>query len=409
MNEANFSDIRNQTFSYVSSLIEQAKEVPSPLKKRSTALDALEQCVSNVVHYKDVLRAAKCPPKYKKRLTVLINLLNSASSSISKDMMNFSEIRLLITEEIASALSDLEILVATHSYDEQTEDDRVSAENNNEEKHVLELRARLISFKKRYLPKIPYKLVNESGAQVTTLPLSASLSIPLNYALLQTLGIPIEPFSSNGHGSDLGYLMKDQTVLMFSRSVAERVAGEVVKEMKAESSESRNNEYLKATRKKLRQTKKSLEEMQRPTKRMTMKAQASHEKTRKALVREVKRLEEDVERYKTLSKPSKRQRVAERGLKNTSNIYVSTACQILETISQNTGVDQVLVSNEFKVNPHNSDILMFWFMPGANYKTLLNMTGGNFMIDNWDFAWSQTLDADDDLKSIGLPTKIKQH
>ncbi len=46
--------------------------------------------------------------------------------------------------------------------------------------------------------------------EVVNVPLSVNLEKPIKQALLADIGLPIKPLSSNGYGSDLGYIFESQ-------------------------------------------------------------------------------------------------------------------------------------------------------------------------------------------------------
>lgn len=275
-------------------------------------------------------------------------------------------------------------------------------------KHIKDLRSTLNTYKKKFEHKVPRQLANSTGVQVVNLPLSVNLDKPIKQGLLEELGLPIKPMSSNGYGSDLGYIFESQMLLAFSRKGAEALAQEDYEYDMTNSIEAKYKEYLVEYRKELKTAKKELKDYVKTYegKRMTKKFRSRYNDQVMILEGYVTKLEEKVAATQAKTKDNFVQRKAGRDVKKLNLVYIDTAVKILAKLTEIRGDKFTLVSNSFIVSDRNSDILLFWFMPTSSYTIINSLSSFNFIVDNWDYAWSRTSEGSDEMLSIGLPTKL---
>lgn len=407
MKEQEFRAYRLKAFDSVKATSEKFNLKPTPLKRRALAIDELSFCIADVENYVNAIKPASCPSSYKKTLRKLTNYLNSALTSIQKKRAPLKEIKALLANDVMETISKLQELISDHESDtgELTPEQIAMADS----KHIKQLKASLLAYKSRFEHRVPRTLASGSGVEVVNVPLSVNLEKPIKQALLADIGLPIKPLSSNGYGSDLGYIFESQMLLSFSRSGAEQVAQQDLEHDLSTSSEAMHKEYLDEYRKELRSAKSELRKHLASIegKRLTAKAKKRFKAKSNELEGFVSKLQDKVDSAQSKTKANFTQRKASRDVKKLNQVYIATAVKILDKLAELRGEKFTLVSNSYLVSPRNSDILLFWFMPNDNHRIINSLSSMNFNVANWDFAWSRTtLDSDQELQSVGLPTKL---
>lgn len=404
--ETEFKASRLKAFESVLSLVDKFNLKPTPLKSRDIALEELEFTIADVEIYVQAIRPASCPSKYKKNLKKLLNLLSSSLTSIQNRRAKLSEIKSLMLGDVCSILSVLtEQLKEFEAESGEKTPEKIALEDT---KHISKLKSTLYAYKKKFEHKLPYKLTNPGGAQILALPLSVNLDKPIKHGLLEEIGLPVKTLSSNGYGSDLGYIFESQTILAFSRQGAEDLAQSDYEYDLANSSEAKHKAYLDEYRKELRAAKRELSKFNatHEGKRLSAKMRKSVNADRVELEGFVSVLETKVADMQVKTKSNFVQRKAGRDVKKFNQVYIDTAVKILAKLSENSGRKLTLISNSFLINPRNPDILLFWFMPTEQYTIVNTLSSFNFSVTNWDFAWSRSITGDQELQSVGLPTKL---
>lgn len=406
MKECEFKALRLKAFDSVVSTSEKFNLRPTPLTSRSLAVEELEFCIADLENYVHAIKPASCPSGYKKQLRKLMNLLVSCLTSIQKKRAKLSEIKTLMATSILDTIYSLkESLSKSESDEGELTPEQIALADSS---HIKELKSTLNTYKRKFEHNIPRHLANASGAQVVNLPLSVNLDKPIKQGLLGELGIPVKPMSSNGYGSDLGYIFESQMLLAFSRKGAEELAQSDYEFDLENSKETKYKEYLVEYRKELKAAKKELKDYVKgyEGKRMTKKFRARYNDQVMILEGFVEKLEIKVADTVTKTKANFVQRKAGRDVKKLNAVYIDTAVKILAKLTEIRGTKFTLVSNSFIVNPRNSDILLFWFMPTDSYSIINSLSSFNFIVENWDFAWSRTSEGSDEMQSLGLPTKL---
>jgi hypothetical protein len=418
------------------------------LIKRTNMLDSTSSLILNISGALTESRVARdIPSPVIRSLKSSINVLNGIHLGVEERSLSFSEAKSIVSDSFTRFLDEAQIYTQNieneqsfevHSDTVELSDlkdklasARKSKENSAKDKidsHHLNTKDLFQKYRAKYLNKIPSKLKNPGSIQVIELPLIAqfSQSAFMRPQVLKKLAIKATPVSFDGsdHSSDIGVVFEDQHVLMFSKSSAIALAKEEFEEHKANSNTKQNSSIRKNIEKQIQQNFSEIAKL------LNKKSKADQDKliesinekniNYKVLIKNIYkdpkeqvRVQEEITSLRnsivglhkrqagiidTKKADAYKLNVFRKKIMNSPSILLTTATETMDELSSRSSKEFTLITGTPMINPKNSDIVMFWFIPKNQYKRMLSLTGGNLKITRWGLPW----------RAAGLKSKSRE-
>ena len=407
----------------------QALDKAKPFKSRAVMLEATASTVDSIETFLTATGKEPSISGIRKKLKNTLNVVKGIQDGVQAKELKFAQMKVMVSGKLTEFLDDTITLQGNLKNQQalqfQSAGNSVELADLHDQQrqakdadHATNTKDLFQKYRSKYLNKIPARLKNPGGIQVIELPIIAQFEQAafMRSTTLQKLGIPFNRISSGKDyaGAAAMVVFEKQNLLMFSKSAAMDLAREEFEEVKESSDSKKNSTMRRNLNRQIKQkqsqiaqlfNKKTKDQQAKFIERMESEKGVNFSVLAKNLYKTPELYKEVMSSLKAFQKElaalkgkhdeldAKKKGAAhqlkarEKRMLDETSVLFTTASHTVEELSTRSSHQYTLITGTPMVNPKNSDLVMFWFIPTMLYKKMTSLTGGNMKITRWGLPW----------------------